>query len=73
MDMKNFVLVLFAGAMLATVAFAQENGGNNAPPAEQKQAQTADKCCGKDCCKHISAKKDKASKQDKSAAGNCCK
>lgn len=69
--MKKIALVLFAGAALATAAFGQEN---TAPPAEQKQAQASeDKCCGKDCCKHMSANKDKASKKDKSVATNCCK
>lgn len=75
--MGKIALVLFAGAALATVAFGQEN---NAPPAEQKQAQTdqansnENKCCGKDCCKHM-AKKDKALKKDKSKESGmgCCK
>ena len=62
--MRKLLFVLFAGATLATVAFSQEN---SAPPAEQKQAQTSDdKCCGKDCCKHMKAGNAKASKKDKS-------
>lgn len=77
--MRKLLLILFAGASLATVAFSQEN---SAPPAEQKQAQPAaqgseDKCCGKDCdcCKHMKAKKDKASKKDRSETSGmaCCK
>jgi hypothetical protein len=72
--MKNLMTVLFAGAMMATVAFAQENSDKSAPPAEQKQAESAEmKCCGKDCCKHMTGKKEKGSKKDKSAAMNCCK
>jgi len=68
--MRNFVLVLFAVASMATAAFAQEN---SAPPADQKQAQSEDKCCGKDCCKHMAANKDKGAKKDKSVAMKCCK
>jgi hypothetical protein len=75
--MKKLFFILFAGATIATVAFSQEN---NNPPTKQKQDQAAsqspgDKCCGKDCCKHMkAAKKDKASKKDNSeTAMACCK
>ena len=77
--MKRLLSVFFAGALLATVAFAQENNaGANAPAEEQKQAATTEKeCCGKDCCKHMSAKKSKAdakrSKKDNATAMACCK
>jgi hypothetical protein len=72
--MKKFALVLFAGAALAAAAFGQENSDKNAPPAEQKQAQAAgEQCCNKDCCRHMRAKKEKASKKGKSATMACCK
>ncbi len=68
--MRSFVLVLCAVASMASAAFAQEN---SAPPADQKQSQCGDTCCGKDCCKHMAAKKDKGAKKDKSVAMKCCK
>ncbi|HTW66231.1 MAG TPA: hypothetical protein VME17_16520 [Bryobacteraceae bacterium] len=71
--MTNLAAALFAGAMLGSVAFAQEpNTGTSdpakgdAPAAEQNQAPAAKKCnCA--CCDRKSAKKDPAAKTDNSA------
>jgi hypothetical protein len=63
--MKNLVTVLFAGAAMATVAFAQSNNwandinraklGRDLPYVEQ--AAAADPCdCGMPCCNHANHK-----------------
>jgi hypothetical protein len=57
--MKNFVTVLFAGAVLATAAFAQgtNNWANELNRAKLGRGVAASECeCGMSCCSHKTAR-----------------
>jgi hypothetical protein len=81
-DMKNVRQLLFAGALAASLAFAQTNSGTNDPNANASQTEQAPAkgSCDCPCCKDGNAQKTATKAQAKAKSKgkmqckmDCCK
>lgn len=74
--MRKIALILFAGAALATAAYAQETSPEASTPPAAKCCGENAKCCQdkKDCCNPKTDKKANAKHEHGNAkAMGCCK